>query len=353
VEVSKPDIWMPLYIGEYLADTMRLTTVQHGAYLLLLMQYWKSGPLPDDDDELAAIVKMEPLSWAKISASIRRFFYVAEDGLLHQKRADEERAKAADISVKRRNAAMQRTDRKPPDGPGGNKTETQQAQLQVQLHPQLDAHARVAPPSPSPIKEDSKAESLVPSTSREPLAERTEEPPGNPGATPSGEVIPFVAPTSNSLRTGGWQWTPPEGPSEVKPTEDELACIAAWNDAARRVPNLLPSLGLDVLRLRKLRAALQLVGGKAGWLEALKRVEASPLWRGETGGLDGWRPSIGTLLKPSNLLGLLEGTHDMAIKPRKPRAGPRHNPVQDLLDKYGFTDSADEETGPVVDAEVA
>ena len=155
--MSKPDVWMPLYIGEYLADTMRLTTVQHGAYMLLLMQYWKSGPLPDDEAELAGITKMEPRAWAKISASLRRFFTIGEDGLLHQKRADAERQKAADISAKRRQASMQRTDRKPaePDQNGGGE-DASEVQLQVQLQELLHTHARGLPPSPSK-KEDSEA----------------------------------------------------------------------------------------------------------------------------------------------------------------------------------------------------
>lgn len=86
-------LWMPLYIGDYQKDTMRLTTQQHGAYLLMLMEYWINGPLPDDNEDLAAITKMSLTEWKKHRKKLQRFFTV-EGGSWHNKRADEEKEAA-------------------------------------------------------------------------------------------------------------------------------------------------------------------------------------------------------------------------------------------------------------------
>ena len=72
--MSNGDHWMPLYIGDYMAATMHLSTLEHGVYLLLLMHYWQTGPLPEDDQSLAAIVKLELKAWKKLAPKIRKFF---------------------------------------------------------------------------------------------------------------------------------------------------------------------------------------------------------------------------------------------------------------------------------------
>lgn len=110
--MSKIKTWMPVYIGDYLADTMRLSTLQHGAYFLLMMEYWRQGPLPDDMDELSAIARADRKVWDKsIWPTLKRFFSKGEDGLLHQKRADIELERVQSISNKRREAVGQRRDR--------------------------------------------------------------------------------------------------------------------------------------------------------------------------------------------------------------------------------------------------
>lgn len=86
---SKPDVWFPLVVGDYLKDTSRLTTEQHGAYLLLLMDYWTKGPPLDDDGDLAAITKLDARTWKKQRPKLAAFFRIA-DGVWRHKRVDEE-----------------------------------------------------------------------------------------------------------------------------------------------------------------------------------------------------------------------------------------------------------------------
>lgn len=95
----KPDTWMPIVIGDYLKDTARLTTEQHGAYLLLIMDYWVNGAPADEDDELAAITHLDLRAWRKHRDKLARFFRI-EDGRWLHKRVEEELARWAEKKAK-------------------------------------------------------------------------------------------------------------------------------------------------------------------------------------------------------------------------------------------------------------
>lgn len=90
--------WMPLYVDDYLADTKQLTTLQHGAYLLLIMHYWVRGSLPDDDKQLARIVGLPGQHWAKYAKPVLAPMF--QPGWRH-KRIDKELARREELSTRR------------------------------------------------------------------------------------------------------------------------------------------------------------------------------------------------------------------------------------------------------------
>ena len=89
--MAKADIWMPIYIGDYMADTMHLTTELHGAYFLLLMAYWrKGGALPSNDSVLMGICRMSPDAWSNAKAVLMQFFDTSDDSVWFHKRVEKE-----------------------------------------------------------------------------------------------------------------------------------------------------------------------------------------------------------------------------------------------------------------------
>ncbi len=125
-------IWMPLYIADYLADTTRLTTEQHGAYMLLIMDYWRNGPLPNDDEALANITRLSTAAWKKHRAAMLRFFEESGDQLRHG-RIDKELKDAAENAEKHaeraRKAAAKRWGKDTSSNATSNATSTPQAVL--------------------------------------------------------------------------------------------------------------------------------------------------------------------------------------------------------------------------------
>ena len=105
--------WYPFNVVDYRADTGHLTTLEHGAYRLLMDEYWLKGSLPDDEKRLRKITGLSAPQWNKIIQLLRTFF--VQPGWRH-KRIDRELAKSDKVSAIKRTSAEVRWGEKPNSG---------------------------------------------------------------------------------------------------------------------------------------------------------------------------------------------------------------------------------------------
>jgi uncharacterized protein YdaU (DUF1376 family) len=102
--VAEFDHWMKFHIGDYLGDTMHLTTFQHGIYVLLIMHAFKHGSLPVDEAALRRIAKVPSVMlWRKTAPPVLALWHL-ENGVLRHTRIDSTRDEAKRISGKRQSA---------------------------------------------------------------------------------------------------------------------------------------------------------------------------------------------------------------------------------------------------------
>jgi uncharacterized protein YdaU (DUF1376 family) len=145
---------LPLYTDAFIGDTTHLSTIEVGAYFLMLLAAWRSHDcaLPNDDKSLRRITRMTGHSWAQSRATLLAFWTSGEDGRLHQKRLLQERKKAKLLSQIQRERALKRWHGKP-------LTENDSADaVDEPAQSPREADPRESPPSPSPsffsIEED-------------------------------------------------------------------------------------------------------------------------------------------------------------------------------------------------------
>ena len=107
---------LPLWTDAYLGDTSHLTTMEHGAYLLLLIVAWRSKDtrLPDDDKLLARYTRCTVGQWKKLRPILEPFFKV-EGGFWMQGRLNDEakavRSKKEAAAANGRASALKRQGR--------------------------------------------------------------------------------------------------------------------------------------------------------------------------------------------------------------------------------------------------
>jgi len=92
--------YMQLYVSDYLADTAHLTAQQHGAYLLLLMNYWQKGrALDNTNDRLQYVARLSPDEW-EADKDILAEFFVLEGDIWWHSRIETDLEKVREKSIK-------------------------------------------------------------------------------------------------------------------------------------------------------------------------------------------------------------------------------------------------------------
>lgn len=91
--------YMQLYIADYLADTMHLSAEEHGAYLLLMFNYWQTGrAIPKS--RLAKIARISNERWGAVEESLREFFIDNGTEWIHE-RIENDLAAVRDVLAKK------------------------------------------------------------------------------------------------------------------------------------------------------------------------------------------------------------------------------------------------------------
>jgi len=98
--------FMPLWVSDFLGDTLDLDAAEIGAYMLLLMAQWNRGgnSLPNDEKKLQRVARCGR-NWGKVWANISRFFEVDESGVYSKRLRLESQNVAAKRLVNKHNGA--------------------------------------------------------------------------------------------------------------------------------------------------------------------------------------------------------------------------------------------------------
>ena len=98
--------WMPLNVGDFVADTQHLGATETGIYIRLIMHCWQHGTIPRDERQLALISHCDTRLWHQYR-TVLQFFDVVDASTMHHKRVSAELLRCQEIFNKRSGAAQQ------------------------------------------------------------------------------------------------------------------------------------------------------------------------------------------------------------------------------------------------------
>lgn len=109
--------WMPIFWGDFFANTLHLRAYEIGAYLLLIAHAWENeGKIPWDEDALRNIARVDARQWSRVWKKLQPMFEHHQPeirsgrhddrGYLLSRRVVIELHKAAELSNKRKVAGL-------------------------------------------------------------------------------------------------------------------------------------------------------------------------------------------------------------------------------------------------------
>ncbi|MXN48795.1 DUF1376 domain-containing protein [Shinella kummerowiae] len=129
--------WMPVYVGDELAETSHLNAEEYGAYALLKMHMWQHGRLPSDDERLARIAKCAAERWDFVKEAIWTLF--ADDW--RHPRLETLRAQSEETHKKRSEAGRRGGRPRLEEKPGLSRDKAGPKHPQPQPQPQSDSYS--------------------------------------------------------------------------------------------------------------------------------------------------------------------------------------------------------------------
>lgn len=105
---TRVDVYLPLYVRDFLTSTIGWSAEERGHYLTLLMIQWDRGSLPTEQADLERLSPGVGKCWPLLASK----FPAGYDGLLRNAKLEEHRGRCVEIREKRSQAAQSAASRR-------------------------------------------------------------------------------------------------------------------------------------------------------------------------------------------------------------------------------------------------
>jgi uncharacterized protein YdaU (DUF1376 family) len=96
--------WFKFFARDFLAETKHMSTLEIGAFMLLMAHYWVHRELPTDDRDLARVAGLDPRTWRKSRAKLLRSCAESCTAVLSCATLDKQETEAREAYAKRAEA---------------------------------------------------------------------------------------------------------------------------------------------------------------------------------------------------------------------------------------------------------